>query len=125
MRAAGCLIVILIAVAVGLFVYKTQLTDEAGKPVSPEERVDTIGVHTDLIGIGSAERTYLVRHGRYGTVEELQEDGLIHFSGTNQRGYDFESEVDADRGFRITATPRRAEWPSFSIDESGRVVQTL
>ena len=127
MRTFGCLLVILVAVVAGLFIYRNMLIDDAGKVVSPEERVDTFGVQTDLLGIGRAERTYLVTHGRYGTVEELQEDSLIQFSGKNQRGYDFESEVNGDRSFRITARPSdpsKTKWPSFSIDENLRVVQT-
>jgi hypothetical protein len=127
MRTVGCLLAVLLAAVAGVLIYRSMLTDDTGSTVSPEERVDTVRVQTDLLGIGRAERTYLVKHGRYGTVEELYEDGAISFSGKDRGGYDYTSEIDGDKSFRITASPSdptKKGWPTFSIDESMHVLQT-
>ena len=120
MKRAGALIGVLIALAVGYFVYRAELTPQAGMQ-KPTEQIDTTGITSDLLTIGQAERLYLARHDTYATVGQLQAEGDITFSGSHRRGYNFTAELDDGQHFTITATPAdpsKAGWPSFSIDET-------
>ena len=68
----------------------------------------------------------MASHGSYASVDELQQDGSITFSGTNRRGYNYTAEVDDGQHFKITAAPVdpiKAGWPSLSIDETMQVTQ--
>ena len=64
-----------------------------------------VGVKSDLLAIAQAERMYLASHGSYASVDELQQDGSITFSGANRRGYSYTAEVDDGQHFKITARP--------------------
>ncbi len=92
----------------------------------PKEVIDVVGVKSDLLAIAQAERTYLASHGAYATVDQLQQDGAIVFSGTNRRGYNYVAEVDDGQHFRITASvsdPSKAGWPTLLIDDTMEITQ--
>ncbi len=123
MRAFGCLLVLVVAAAIGLFIYRSALT-ESGVP--PEQQIDTVGVQLDLQAIARAEKIHVVTHGRYGTLDELLAERAIPFSGENRHGYKYTAEAEGDQHFRITARPvdpAKTSWPTFSVDETGQVVQ--
>ncbi|MGH9430430.1 MAG: hypothetical protein ACRD3T_02695 [Terriglobia bacterium] len=124
MKRTGPLIGVLIALAIGFFVYRAQLSPGPGSATPPQQQIDTTGITTDLLSAGQAERLYLASHGIYATLDQLQSDGDITFSGAGRRGYNFTVELDDGRRFKITATPAdpaKAGWPSFSIDETMEV----
>ncbi len=123
MRALGCLLVLVIAAAIGLFIYRSALTESA---VPPEQQIDTVGVRLDLQAIAQAEKIYVVTHGRYGTLEELASERAIPFRGENRHGYSYTAQVEGDQHFRIIARPNdpaKAGWPTLAVDETGQVVQ--
>jgi len=123
LRAFGCLLVLVLAAGIALFIYRNALT-QTGMP--PQEQIDTVGVQLDLQAIARAEKIYLVSHGRYGTVEELAAERAIPFSGENRHGYSYSAEADGDQHFRITARPvdpAKTSWPTLAIDETMQVVQ--
>ncbi len=123
-KAAGLLGVVL-ALGVGFFIFKTQMsTGPTGAP--PRETIDVTGVESDLLGIAQAERVYLASHGSYASLEELQQDGSLTFSGANRRGYAYSVEVDDGRHFKVTAAPSdpaKKDWPTLSIDDTMQVVR--
>jgi|SRR5579862_4151731 len=126
MRVAASVLGLLIVVAITWFVIKAQYSHgpEAMKP--PAEIIDVVGVKSDLVSIGQAERMYLASHGSYASVDELQQDGSITFGGANRRGYNYTADVDGGQHFKITATPVDASkpgWPTLSIDENMEVQQ--
>jgi len=126
MKAAGTLLGLIIVVAIIWFVVKTQFTQgpTAGQP--PKEVIDVVGVKNDLLAIGQAERMYLASHGSYASVDALQQDGSLTFSGENRRGYNYAAEVDDGQHFKITATPTdpaKANWPTLSIDDTMQITQ--
>ena len=126
MKSAGALLGVLIAVAIGYFVYKAEFTHgpEGGAP--PQEQIDAAGVTSDLVSIGQAERLYLATHGAYATLDQLQQDGDITFSGVNRRGYNYTAEMDDGQHFKVTAAPAdttKSGWPTFSVDESMQVTR--
>ncbi len=125
MKKVGGLLGIVIALGVGYFVFKAQMTTGPAGGSPPQQTIDIAGVKNDLLAIAQAERMYLASHGSYATVDQLQQDGTIQFSGTNRRGYNYTAEISGER-FRIVATPSdpaKAGWPTLAIDDSMQVTQ--
>jgi hypothetical protein len=126
MKAAGAILGIVFALAIGYFIIKSQYSQGPTGGAPPKEVIDVIGVKNDLLSIAQAERTYLASHGSYASVDQLQQDGSITFSGTNRRGYNYVAEVDDGQHFRITASasdPAKQGWPSLVIDETMEISQ--
>ena len=126
MRAAGSLLGLVIVVAIIWFVVKSQYTQGPTGGQPPKEVIDVVGVKSDLLSIAQAERMYMASHGSYASVDDLQQDGSITFSGANRRGYSYTAEVDDGQHFKITARPSdpaKADWPTLSIDETMQVTQ--
>ncbi len=126
MKAVGGILGLVIVMAIILFVVKSQFTQGPTGGQPPKEVIDVVGVKSDLLAIAQAERMYLASHGSYVSVDELQQDGSITFSGANRRGYNYTAEVDDGQHFKITATPSdpaKANWPTLSIDELMQVTQ--
>jgi len=126
MKAAGLLVGLVIVAAIVWFVVKTQFTQGPTGTQPPAETIDVVGVKSDLLAIGQAERMYLASHGSYASVDELQQDGSLTFSGTSRRGYSYTAEVDDGQHFKITAKPTdpaKASWPTLSIDDTMQVTQ--
>ena len=126
MRAAGTILGLVIVVAIIWFVVKSQYTQGPTGGQPPKEVIDVVGVKSDLLAIAQAERMYLASHGAYASVDELQQDGSITFSGANRRGYNYTAELEDGQHFKITATPSdpaKAGWPTLTIDETMQVTQ--
>ena len=126
MKAVASLLGLAIVLAIGWFIIKTQFTQGPTGGAPPKLMIDVVGVKSDLLAIGQAERIYLASHGSYATIDQLQQDGAISFSGSNRRGYNYNAEVDDGERFRITAAPSdpaKEGWPTLSIDENMQVTQ--
>lgn len=126
MKKVGGLLGLVIALGVGYFIFKAQMTTGPTGGAPPQQTIDVAGVKNDLLAIGQAERMYLASHGTYASIEQLQQDGALQFSGTNRRGYNYSAEVTGGEHFRITATPAdpaKAGWPTLTMDDTMQVVQ--
>ena len=126
MKAGGMIVGLVIVVAIIWFVMKSQFSQGPAGTQPPAETINVVGVKSDLLAIAQAERMYLASHGSYVSVNELQQDGSITFSGENRRGYSYTAEVDDGQHFKITARPSdpaKAGWPTLSIDELMQVTQ--
>jgi hypothetical protein len=126
MKAGGMIVGLVIAAAIVWFVVKAQYTQGPTGGQPPKEVIDVVGVKNDLLTIGQAERMYLASHGSYASVDDLQKDGSLTFSGENRRGYNYNAELDDGQHFKITATPSdpaKASWPTLSIDDTMQVTQ--
>lgn len=123
MRSVPTILGVVLTLGVGYLLYDKSLTRAGSADAAPEHQVDLVGIQSDLLAIAQAERQYLVTHGTYVPVEQLQREGLVQFSGTERRGYTLASDVDGNRRFTITATPLggHTSWPSISIDETMQV----
>lgn len=67
---------LLIALAVGAYIYSKQAT--TGLPsgaASPKAAIDLTGVKNDLLAIAQAEKRYQAMNGKYGSLSELRENG--------------------------------------------------
>jgi len=126
MKRVGGLVGLVIALGIGYFIFKAQYTSGPVGSAPPKEQIDVIGVRADLLAIAQAERMYLASNGTYASLEQLQQDGGLTFSGTNRRGYNYVAEVDDGQHFRLTATPvdpAKVNWPTLWIDESMQITQ--
>ena len=126
MKAAGTILGLVIVVAIIWFVVKSQFSSGPAGTQPPAETINIVGVKSDLLAIAQAERMYLASHGSYASVDELQQDGSITFSGANRRGYNFTADLDDGQHFKVTAAPAdpaKAGWPTLSIDETMQVTQ--
>ena len=126
MKAAGAVLGLVIVLAIGYFIFKSQFTQGPTGGAPPQQTIDVAGVRSDLISIAQAERLYLASHGTYASVDQLQQDGAITFSGTNRRGYNYTAEVSGGEHFRIVAAPAdpaKAGWPTLAIDDSMQIAQ--
>jgi hypothetical protein len=89
----------------------------------PQQQIDVVGIRSELLAIGQAERQYFVTHSAYGTLDDLQQDKLLT-GGADRRGYTFTMQVDGAQGFTVTAAPSdpgKEKWPTLSMDQTMQV----
>ena len=128
MRSVMGLLGLVVAVAIGLFVYRTQFTGSSDVTMgtgNPRAAADITGVKNDLLAIAQAERAYQALNGRYAPLEELRSSGSLLVDPTRVRqGYTYSAEV-SDRHFTIIATYSgpATGMPTLSIDDSMQVSQ--
>ncbi len=126
MKKVGGLLGVVIALAIGYYIFKTQVQNMPDGGAPPKETIDVVGVKNDLLAIAQAERMYLASHGSYATLDQLQQDGSLAFATTNRRGYSYTASVDDGQHFTITAAPAdpaKSGWPTLAIDESMQITQ--
>ncbi len=126
MKAAASVLGLVLAVAIVWLVIRVQFKQGPAGESPPKQVIDVVGVKTDLLAIGQAERLYLASHGSYADLDQLRQDGELIFSGANRRGYNYTAEVNDGQHFKITALPSDPAaqgWPTLSIDESMEVTQ--
>jgi len=91
----------------------------------PQQQIDVVGIKSELLSIGQAERQYFVTHSAYGTLDDLEQDKLLT-GGADRRGYTFTVQVDGAQGFTVIAAPsdpEKATWPTLSMDQTMQVSQ--
>jgi hypothetical protein len=92
-----------IAMAIGLYVYSSQIkATEAAPATNPATAANITGVKTDLLTIANAERGYLAQEGHYASLDELISGKYLTISGSRPP-YSYDVETD-NNGFRVTAT---------------------
>jgi hypothetical protein len=119
MKGLFTIVGLVIALGVGYFLYTKSLTSAGVADAPPQQTIDTIDIKTNLMNIGQAERTYLVAHGTYGTLEQLQQDGPPALPAEN-RGYVFSVTPNGAQSFTAVATPTdpgKPGWPTLVMDE--------
>ncbi len=119
-RAAG-FVGLLIALAVGAYLYTRQAAPSESAPPA-KVAVVLAAVKSDLLLLANAERGQLALEGKYATLDELVAKGAIPAERTRRPPYSYSAEVNGATGFRITATyegPPEAGAPQrLSIDET-------
>jgi hypothetical protein len=120
MRSALTIGGLLIALGVGYVLYSRSLTSAGVTQAPPQQTIDVTDIRANLLTIAQAERIYLVAHGTYGTVDQLNQDGPPMMV-TENRGYVFNAEPNGAQSFKVTATPtdpNKVGWPTLTIDET-------
>jgi hypothetical protein len=91
----------------------------------PAETINEAGIKSDLLAIARAEKDYMAKHQHYGSMNKLQQDGFLPFSGLRWDGYFYTAEVGDDgEHFKITARTTeiaKAHWPIFWIDDTMQI----
>jgi len=126
MKAAASILGLVIVLAIIWMMIRTQFTRGPTGGAPPKQVIDVVGVKTDLIAIAQAERLYLASNGSYASIDQLQQDGALSFSGANRRGYNYTADVNDGQHFKITAAPSdpaKIGWPTLSIDENMEVTE--
>lgn len=118
-RAVG-FIGLLIAVAVGTWLYTKQATT-TGVPgaSSPKAAIDLTGVRNDLLAIAQAERRYHAMNGKYASLAELRESGDTNV-GDSRGPYAYAVET-SENSFVVRATysgPDTTMPRTVSIDQN-------
>ena len=126
MRAVASVLGLAFVLVIIWLVIRMQFRQSPTGGAPPKQVIDVVGVKTDLMAIGQAERLYLASHGSYASLDQLQQDGAISFSGANRRGYNYTAEVNDGQHFKITAAPSdpaKTGWPTLWVDENMEVTQ--
>ena len=115
---------VLIALAVGSYVYMQQSKSVAMGTNNPRAAADITGVKMDLVNMAQAERAYFARENHYASLEDLHASGDLAVLKDHRDNYKYSASY-SDNGFRITAPyagPPAAQMPpSFSITENMEV----
>jgi hypothetical protein len=122
MKTAGTILGLVVLMSMIWFVTKWQLWQAP----PPTETINEMGIKSDLLAIAQAEKKYIASHKSYASINELQQNGLLAFSGRRWGGYFYTSEIDHGQHFKITARPTevsKAAWPTLSIDETMHVTE--
>jgi hypothetical protein len=120
-RAFGFLGTIIV-MAVGMYLYSTQLktVSAPGGSSTPTGTANLVGVKNDLISIANAERGYFATEQKYASLDDLVAGHYITIE-RQRPPYSYDVETTAT-GFRVTATRDSAGAPAqLSIDETMQV----
>ena len=118
------LIGLLIAFAIGGYIYMQQAKSASKEAGNPRGSIDLAGVKMDLISMAQAERGYYARESHYASLDDLRSssDLLVR---SDHRGFYSYSASYSDSGFTITASysgpPNPEAPPSLSVDENLQV----
>src|SRR3954463_16139364 len=121
-RAVG-FVGLLIALAIGGYLYTQQAKSVSVGGSSPKSTIDTVGVKNDLMAIANAERRRLASDGKYVSLDDLRSNGDISMPGNTRGPYTYSVET-SDSGFRVVATysgPDAQAPRSMSIDQTMQI----
>jgi hypothetical protein len=124
MRGAFGLLLLIVAVAIGMFIYSRQAQSVSGSApnANPETTINVVGVKNDLIAIANAERAFNADQGRYASLEELT-SGKYMTIRSERPPYAYSVDVTGS-SFRVNAeTSAPGAPPHLWVDES-MVVQS-
>jgi hypothetical protein len=118
---AGLVSLLVIALIAGMFYkfYFSQAQSAAGG-TAPTQTIDIVGVKSDLIAIGQAERMYQAEHNSYGSLDDLVSSGAMSMKKSGRDGYTYSASASPDR-FLVTATCPAATSPgcaNYTIDQN-------
>jgi hypothetical protein len=122
-RALG-FIGLLIAVAIGAFIYSQQARSVAPGGGSPKTTIDVVGVRNDLMVIANAERRRLASDGKYVSLDDLRSNGDISMPSNTRGPYTYTVEIN-DTGFLVKAIYSGADSSaprSISVDQTMQLV---
>jgi len=119
------LLVTLIAIAIGIYLYakQSQTLDGSVPGGTLKSAPEIAGVKGDLLSIANAERSYMASEGKYASsIDELVNAHYLTIRGARPPYYSYNIEASSS-GFRVIAT-RSGEGggPSeISIDETMQI----
>lgn len=115
---------LLIAIAIGAYIYTQQAKSASREAGNPKATVDVVGVRMDLVNMAQAERSYYAREGHYASLADLRSSGDLLVRNDHRGFYSYSADY-SDSGFTITAAysgPPNPEAPAaISIDQEMQV----
>ena len=118
---------LLLAMGIGLFIYKQQIQATSAvagaQAASPRATIDTTGVRNDLVALASAERRRQASDGKYVDIGELISNGDVSMQQPSRGPFSYSSSV-SDNSFKITASYAGNDPGvphSMSIDETMQI----
>lgn len=127
MRGFG---VILIAAALtfGIYHYYFQKMPRTDEGAVPTQAISLTGVHSDLLQIAQAERSYLALNGHCASLDELVSSSSLSLPRSGRDGYSYTVECSGG-GFSAQARHAPApagspfRYPALVIDASMQVAE--
>ena len=123
MRASLGLIGLLLAMGIGYLVYTARIQSGVGEESLPQQR-NLTAVRRDLISLGQAERLYLATNGKYGSVEELRQSGVVSVVPEGAHwGYVYSIDLNGSDNFWVHATPidPGSDLPVLKLDRTMQI----
>jgi hypothetical protein len=123
MRSIGGIVALLVGVLVGLFVYRSYITQsQVTGAATPVQTINIIGIKNDLLSIAQAERAYQAEHSSIASLDELVSSGELSMKKSGRDGYTYQIEPSAE-GFRVIAhcPPAVAGCTSYAVDQTMEV----
>jgi hypothetical protein len=111
-------VMVLVVGAIGFYLYSSQVQTLTPGGGDVSSTIDVVGVRNDLMAIANAERRYLAINGKYGSLDDLRENGDIHIP--SRPHYNYSAETSAG-SFKIVATylgPDPKAPKRISVDET-------
>jgi hypothetical protein len=104
MRGTLGLLSIVIAMAIGLYIYSKQAQSSSALAGAnnPKAAINITGVKSDLVSIASAERRYFATEGKYASLDELISSNTITVA-RQRPPYTYDIQTSGG-GFRVVAT---------------------
>ena len=112
MRSIAGIAALLVGAVVGLYVYRTSLT----------QSINIVGVKNDLVSIAQSERAYQAEHGSVASLDELVSSGEMSMKKSGRDGYTYEVEPSGE-GFRVIArcSAAIAGCTNYAVDQTMEV----
>ncbi len=114
---------LVIALAIGWYLYTRQAQSVSPAAGSPRTAIDVTGVKNDLLAFANAEKQQFALEGKYLSFDELRAKGTA-LPNESRGPYSYSAEI-GDSSFRITATCTGAEAQcgprTFVIDETMQI----
>lgn len=120
------LVSVLIVALIAVVAIRLYLRGQAGSGGRGPALVDPnaeVGVKSDLIQIGQAERAYWAEHGSYATLDELISSGAVMAEKRGRANYTYSVETTTG-GFAVIARcqdPKIQPCPEYMADQNMQV----
>lgn len=101
MRALASLLVAALLIGGIYYVYVRRMPT-AAPGTAATQAISLTGVKSDLLGIGQAERVFIIENGRCGSLDELVSNGALAFSRPGRDGYEYAVDCSG-ADFSVTA----------------------
>lgn len=122
MRGLLGLLVTAAIVVIGYWYFASRMQSGTSKG-NPAQVISGVGVQSDLISIGEAERVYWAQHGAYASLDDLYSSGALAAKKSGRDGYTYSVEA-SESGFTATARCDANAAPgcqSYQVDQTMQV----
>lgn len=123
-------ILVLVAVAFGIFYFTTKKMPTTDSGTAPTQAISLTGVRADLLSIANAERQNVALNSHCVSVDELISSATLDMKKAERDGYTYEVQCSGDSGeFKVVARHAPApegspiRYPILAIDQNMQVAE--